>query len=277
MKLGVINSVFFGTEIDAFGDGIAEVAKMGFDTIDIYPQDGEMSQAQMESVKRYSAEHNIPVRAGVAIIFGYFSPNAPVREFAKQHGRNLVDLAAEMDAHNMLIVNGEYFWQLETGFDKNWIFNSAVEGTRNLGEYAKEKGLKIAVELEPFKMSIVNSIDSMEEFLDAVDMPDTVMANVDCSHLFLANIPPREIQRLKGRIAHVHISDAIDQHGDLPPGRGKAPLQDYINELAKAGFDGTVACELEWPPDPTRDGVLAWVKEAGDATAELLRNAGVRD
>jgi sugar phosphate isomerase/epimerase len=99
---------------------------------------------------------------------------------------------------------------------------------------------------------------------------------VDCSHLFLANIPPSEIQRLKGRIAHVHISDAIDKHGDLPPGRGKAPLQDYIHELAKAGFDGTVACELEWPPDPTRQGIINWAKEAGDATAKLLANAGVR-
>jgi len=181
-----------------------------------------------------------------------------------------------MGAHNMLIVNGEYFWQLETGFDKDWIFNNAVEGTRFLGEYAEALGLKIAVELEPFKMSLVNSIDSMDKFLSAIDMPDVVQANVDCSHLYLADIPPREIQRLKGRIAHVHISDCEDVHGDLPPGRGKAPLQEYVNELKKAGFDGTISCELEWPPDPSRSGVLAWAKEAGDATAALMRKAGVR-
>ncbi|WP_420641223.1 sugar phosphate isomerase/epimerase family protein [Candidatus Leptofilum sp.] len=277
MKLGVINSVFFGTEIDPYGEGIKLVKEMGFDTIDVYPADGEISVEQMANVKKYSKEYDIPVRAGVALIFGYFSPNRPVREFAKKLGRQLVDISAEMGAHNMLIVNGEYFWQLETGFDKDWIFNMAVEGTRDLGEHAAKCGLKIAVELEPFKMSIVNSIDSMDAFLSAVDLPDTVMANVDCSHLHLADISPTEIQRLKGRIAHVHISDAIDKHGDLPPGRGTAPMQEYIDQLKIAGFDGTVACELEWPPDPSREGVLAWVKEAGDATAQLMRNAGVRD
>lgn len=276
MKLGIINSVFFGSDIDPYGDGLEEVKKMGFDTIDIYPADGEMSPEQLKNVRKLSKDLDLPIRAGVALIFGFFSPNKPVREFAKELGKKLIDYSAHMGAHNMLIVNGEYFWQLETGFDKDWIFGMAVEGTRALGEYAESLGLKIAVELEPFKMSIVNSIDSMDAFLSAIDMPNTVQANVDCSHLFLADIPPSEIQRLKGRIAHVHISDAIDQHGDLPPGRGKAPLQDYINELAKAGFDGSVSCELEWPPDPSRAGIIAWAKEAGDATAALMKNAGVR-
>lgn len=274
MKLGVINSVFFGSEIDAFGDGIEEVKKLGFDTIDIYPQDGEMSAAQLANVKRITKQVGLPVAGSVAIIFGFFDPNRPAREFSKDLGKRLIDLSAHMGANNMLIVNGEYFWQLETGFDKNWIFNAAVEGTRAVGEYAEAVGIKIAIELEPFKMSIVNSIDTMVEFLNAVDLPNTVQANIDCSHLFLAGIAPSEIQRLAGRIAHVHISDAIDKHGDLPPGRGKAPLQEYVNELKKAGFDGSISCELEWPPDPSRAGILAWVKEARDATLKLMQNAG---
>ena len=276
MKLGVINSIFFGSEIDAFGDGIEEVKKLGFDTIDIYPQDGEMSAEQLANVKRLTRQHNLPVAAGVSIIFGFFDPNRASREFAKELGKRLVDLTAHMGGNNMLIVNGEYFWQLETGFTKDWIFNMAVEGTRAVGEYAEAVGIKIAIELEPFRMSIVNSIDTMDAFLRAVDLPNTVMANVDCSHLHLAGIAPSEIQRLKGRIAHVHISDALDTHGDLPAGRGRAPLQDYINELAKAGFEGTVACELEWPPDPSRAGIVSWLREAHDATAQLMRNAGVR-
>jgi sugar phosphate isomerase/epimerase len=274
MKLGIINSVFFGSEIDAFGDGIEEVKKLGFDTIDIYPQDGEMSDKQLKSVKQKLADTGLPIGGTVAIIFGFFDPNRPARQFSIDLGKRLIDLTHLLGADNMLIVNGEYFWQLETGFNKDWIFNCAVEGTRAVGEHAQAAGIKIAIELEPFKMSIVNSIDSMDAFLKAVNLPDTVMANIDCSHLFLAGIAPSEIQRLKGRIAHVHISDAIAQHGDLPPGRGKAPLQDYINELHKAGFDGTVACELEWPPDPTRQGILNWIKEAGDATKQLMRNAG---
>ena len=62
MKLGVINSVFFGTEIDPYGEGLKLVKEMGFDTIDIYPADGEMSDEQFESVMKYSKEYDLPVR-----------------------------------------------------------------------------------------------------------------------------------------------------------------------------------------------------------------------
>ena len=139
MKLGVINSVFFGSEIDPYGDGLEEVKKMGFDTVDIYPADGEISSAQLKSVRKLTDDLGLPVRSIPAIIFGYFSPNKPVRDFAKEYGKRFVDIAVHLGAHNVLLVNGEYFWQLETGFDKDWIQNMSVEGTRVMGEYAAGK------------------------------------------------------------------------------------------------------------------------------------------
>lgn len=276
MKLSVINSVFLGTEVDPYSEGITMVKELGFDSIDICPTEGELNDAQIKSIIEHARRNDLPVTALTTILFGFFDPNRAARNFSIDLGKRQVDLTALLGAGTMQIVNGEYFWQLETGFDKSWIFGKAVEGTRAVGEHAAAVGVKIAIELEPFPMSIVNSIDAMDEFLRAVDLPETVLANVDCSHLFLAGILPKKIQRLKGRIAHVHISDAIDKHGDLPPGRGKAPLQDYIDQLKIAGFEGTVACELEWPPDPSRAGLRAWVGEAGQQTAVLLERAGVR-
>jgi len=70
MNLGIINSVFFGTEIDPYGDGLDEVKKLGFDHIDIYPADGEMTIEQLKTVRRKSKELDLPVRAGVALIAG---------------------------------------------------------------------------------------------------------------------------------------------------------------------------------------------------------------
>jgi len=103
------------------------------------------------------------------------------------------------------------------------------------------------------------------------------MANVDCSHLHLADTPARAIQKLKGRIAHVHFSDALDKHGDLPPGRGKAPLKEYLNQLKTAGFEGSVTIELEWPPDSSKDGVISWVREAYEKTNEMMQELNARD
>lgn len=276
MKLGIISSVALGTEVDPYSEVIHMIKDIGYDTVDVYPADGEMSAEKVTAVKHALADTGLPTVSIPLILFGLFDPNKSAREHAVEIGKRTVDLANELGAENVLLVNGEYFWQLETGFNKEWIWNSVVEGTRRIGEYAQENGIKIAIELEPFDMSIVRTIDGMEQFLDDVDLPDTVRANIDCSHLYLADTPPSTIQQLKGRIEHVHFSDAEDQHGDLPPGRGDAPLKEYLAELDKAGFDGSVSIELEWPPDPSKDGVRAWAAEAYEETNKMMQELDVR-
>jgi D-psicose/D-tagatose/L-ribulose 3-epimerase len=276
VKLGLINSLFLGTEIDPYTDGIRVTKEIGYDSVDVYPADGEMTQEQVRSSRSIAEEVGLTIASVPLILFGLFDPNKSAREHALEIGRRTVDLASELGANNVLLVNGEYFWQLETGFTKEWIWGNVVEGTRKIGEYAQDNGIKIAIELEPFKMSLVNTIDTMKEFLDDVDLRDTVMANIDCSHLHLADTPPEAIQELKGRIVHAHFSDAHGQHGDLPPGRGSAPLKEYLNQLNKAGFDGSVAIELEWPPDPSREGVIAWGTEAYEKTNEMMQELGIR-
>ena len=90
-------------------------------------------------------------------------------------------------------------------------------GSARLGLRARELGLKIVIELEPFPLSLVNDVDTMVSFLDDVDL-ENVQANIDVSHLVLSHVQPEELRRLKGRAGHVHISDCDGQvHGDLPP------------------------------------------------------------
>ena len=276
MKLGLINSVWLGTSIDPYSEGISVTKQIGFDTIDVLPVEGELSGAQLKRVKDNARQAGLPIRSIPLILFGLFDPNRSARLHSVQIGRRLVDLASLLEADNVLIVNGEYFWQLETGFTREWIWNTVVEGMHQIGQHAAAAGIRIAIELEPFRMSIVNSIDSMDAFLKAVDLPGVVMANVDCSHLFLAKTPPEEIQKLRGRIAHVHLSDAIDKHGDLPPGRGRAPLKAYLAELATAGFQDSVSIELEWPPDSSREGVIRWVTEAYEQSDKMMKELGIR-
>jgi D-psicose/D-tagatose/L-ribulose 3-epimerase len=276
MKIGLINSIFLGSEVDPYTDGIRITKDVGYDTIDIYPADGEMSDDQIKNSVAIANEVGLPIRSVPLILFGLFDPNRAAREFSVDLGKRVVDLAANLGADNVLLVNGEYFWQLETGFTKEWIWGNVVEGVRKIGEHADAVGVRLSIELEPFKMSLINSIDTMEAFLDEVNMPGVVMANVDCSHLDLADSPPTEIQRLAGRICHVHFSDSLETHGDLPPGRGVAPLKEYLNQLNIAGFDGSVTLELEWPPDPSRDGITAWASEAYESTARMMKELGIR-
>jgi D-psicose/D-tagatose/L-ribulose 3-epimerase len=175
---------------------------------------------------------------------------------------------------NLLLVVGEYIWNREViPAREQW--ETGVRNCQTLGSYAKERGLEIVLELEPFKLSLINTVDTMLKFINDIGMPETVKANCDISHLHLMGIDPVEILRLKGLIGHVHLSDCDGKvHGDLPPGRGVTPIQDYLAVIQETGFDRTVSIELEYSPEPDR--IVEWVTEAYEKTDQLMQNLNCR-
>jgi sugar phosphate isomerase/epimerase len=67
----------------------------------------------------------------------------------------------------------------------------------------------------------------------------------------------------------VHLSDCNGKvHGDLPPGRGVVPIQDYLAAIRDTGFGRTVSIELEYSPEPER--IVEWVREAYEKTAAMM-------
>src|SRR5437899_3059 len=149
-----------------------------------------------------------------------------------------------------------------------------LNSARALGAYAADLGLQIALELEPFHLSLLNDVDSMVRFLDEVSHP-AVRANIDVSHLQLSHTAPEELRRLKGKAIHVHISDCDGKvHGDLPPGRGVVDFVPYLREIKALGIDGAVSIELEYSPQPEK--IVEWVREAYEQTDRLMRAVGLR-
>src|SRR5262249_16224029 len=144
---------------------------------------------------------------------------------------------------------------------------------KELGAYAANLGLQIALELEPFKLSLLNNVPNMVRFIDDVNHP-AVRANIDVSHLQLAGTKPEELRSLKGKAIHVHISDCDGKvHGDVPAGRGIVNFVPYLKEIAALGIDGAISIELEYSPEPDKIG--EWVAEAYMATDKLMKQAGI--
>src|SRR6185369_13404800 len=179
----------------------------------------------------------------------------------------------EFEAKNVLLVIGEYIWEKQViPPAEQW--QTGVKNLRELGKYAEGLGVQIALELEPFKLSLVNNVDTMVRFIDEVNHP-AVRANIDISHLELSHTAPEELRRLAGKAIHVHLSDCDGKvHGDLPPGRGVVDFPPYLREIRDLGIDGAVSIELEYSPDPEK--IVEWVTEAYEKTAALMRQTGLR-
>jgi D-psicose/D-tagatose/L-ribulose 3-epimerase len=272
MKLGLISSAWLGSPIGT-AEGIRLTKEIGFDTIDIFADPLEIDIRERRLIKDTCREVGLPVVSTVCCALGIADFNATVRRFHVQRAKAYLDLAYELEGRNLLLVLGEYLWQQEVIAPRDQ-WDWAVEHVRELGEHAAGLGLEIALELEPFHLSLINDLPKMIRFLDAVGHT-AVKANVDVSHLALAKTAPPDLAELAGRIAHVHLSDCDGtRHGDLPPGRGVVHFPPYLQALKSAGFEGTVSLELEYSPEPGK--IVEWVREAYVATDRLMREAGIR-
>lgn len=272
MKLGIINSAFSQAGMDTVA-GLEHISRIGFDCVDIFTEAFEISQEETSLVGKTCERLGLPIVSLPVVAVGLIDFNQPVREFHFQRCKKFVDLAAQWGASNVLLVLGEYIWQREV-IPPQSQWDWGVETCRRLGDYADKKEIDIALELEPFRLSLLNSIPSMSAFVQACDHP-RVQANIDISHLVLSDTSPADLKDLQGKAIHVHISDCNGKvHGDLPPGRGVVKFAPYLQAVKELEIDGAVSIELEYSPDPKR--IVQWVEEAYRETAKLMQLTGLR-
>jgi D-psicose/D-tagatose/L-ribulose 3-epimerase len=273
MKLGLINSAWAQAGRDtAFG--IRTTKEIGFDTIDIFADPLDLDARERRLIRRECERAGLPIVSIACVAVGLIDFNPSVQRFHLERCRRYLDLAYEYEAKNLLLVLGEYIWERQV-IPPEGQWQTGVHNVRELGKYAADLDLVIALELEPFNLSLIRNVETMLRFLQEVDHP-AVRANIDVSHLHLSGTPAEELRRLQGRATHVHLSDCDGKvHGDLPPGRGVVDFAPYLREIKALAIDGAISIELEYSPQPER--IVEWVREAYEATAQLLRQAGLRD
>jgi sugar phosphate isomerase/epimerase len=273
MRLGLINSAWAQAGRET-AYGVRMTREIGFDSIDIFADPLDAGVKERKLIKDECDKAGLPIVSVACVALGLVDFNPSVHRFHVERVKAYLDMAFLFEAKNVLLVLGEYVWQREViPPAEQWA--TGVRNVRALGEYAGELGLEIALELEPFHQSLLNDVASMARFLDDVNVP-SVKANLDISHLVLAKQPPGLIEKLRGKVAHVHISDCDGKvHGDLPPGRGVVDFPPYLEAIKKLGIDdATVSIELEYSPEP--DKIVDWVREAYVSTAALMKQAGLR-
>ena len=272
MKLGLINSAFQQVGLDS-ATGLEHISRIGFDTVDIFTEAVGLSKKEIRVVAGTSERLGLPIISLPVVAVGLIDFNEPVRAFHVERCKTFIDLAKTWGAKNILLVLGEYIWQREViPAEAQWKW--ALETCRALGDYADRRKIDIALELEPFRLSLLHNIDEMVRFVDECDHP-RVRANIDISHLVLSDASPADVRKLKGKAIHVHLSDCDGKvHGDLPPGRGVVKFAPYLQAIKELNIDGVVSIELEYAPDPKR--IVEWVEEAYRETAKRMELVGLR-
>jgi D-psicose/D-tagatose/L-ribulose 3-epimerase len=273
MEIALVDAVWEGTAYEGKA-GMEKAKEIGFEAIDVaFDPVGRPADEVAEWLDDVR-DGGLPIRSAICVSLGIGGDyNASVQRFHIERAKAHLDLAAQLNARNLLFVIGEYIWQNEIiPADDQWAV--AARNVRQVAEYAESLGLELALEMEHWRYAFLNSITATTRFMDEVGV-DACKANLDLNHLWAMRVEPDQIAALDRRISHAHISDCHGEvYENLPPGRGTAPLREYLAALVKTGFDGALSLELGSAPNG--EDTADWVKEGFDTTLTLMQETGAR-
>jgi D-psicose/D-tagatose/L-ribulose 3-epimerase len=273
MEIAIVDAVWDGTPFQG-RLGLEKAKEIGFDAIDVAFDPVGRPAEEVEGLLDDVRSVGLPVRSAICVSLGIGGDyNVSVQRFHVDRAKAHLDLASVLGAGNLLFVIGEYIWQNEIiPASDQW--STAVRNVREIAEYAEKVDIEIALEMEHWRFAFLNSIPRLIDFMDEVGVP-ACKANLDLNHLWAMNVDPDEIATLAGRISHAHISDCHGEvYENLPPGRGTAPLREYLAALVDTGFDRTLSLELG--PASNGEDDVAWVEEGYRQTLALMNETGAR-
>jgi len=242
-----------------FADAVRHCASLGFDSVEITISEGWTTDV-MKIARGEPAEwKRIVAEAGLVITS--LTANAPIiaegEIWRKSRERLLrsLELAAELQApgQRMPISLGAQRPEIDYGglppvaSEERWRNERAIviERFSELASLAADVQARVA--LEPHVGAIVCTASRALEVKAAVDN-DAFGINLDISHFAVQGIPTSEAVEA---LAPVAIACEVkDQRGVAPdfkfliPGEGDFDYVDFIRQMARAGYDGSISVEI---------------------------------
>ncbi|MBT2597801.1 sugar phosphate isomerase/epimerase [Arthrobacter sp. ISL-72] len=188
------------------------------------------------------------------------------RAARERHLEALLTLTANTGAKALVLPCGALAHEPVRGLDEDL---DAIAGQLiHAGERAKEFGVELWTESLHFLRFCWN-LDRAEALARRLDGSGVGIV-MDFSHIVAAGEDPLEyLDRHQGRIAHVHLRDAVPDNINVSIGNGNADFAGGLKRLAADGYTGHFSLELE-TRDVTHDERPAAAAKAASFITDLI-------
>jgi sugar phosphate isomerase/epimerase len=232
------NTLVYGDE--PISKGIERIAKFGYDAVELV---GEPAEFDLDQLKNDLAAHDIPVSSIISIYTperDLISSNPDIRQATVTYVKGNIDFAVEIGA-GIVTLTPQACMKIiaEAPRDQEWAW--AVDGARQIAEYAGEKGVKIVVEpWNRYECYIINRLEQSIAFVDEVGLP-SIGCMADTFHMGIEERDIAAAIRAAGsRLTHVHLADS----NRAAPGRGHIEFKPIVEALHDINFSGYASFEL---------------------------------
>lgn len=242
--------------LDVMGDfGFSAIELWGIaQHLDLFHED----DARLDRVRRLLDDRGLSVVCftpeQVMYPVNIASGDETLREHSVRAFRRAAEVCVVLGAPYLFLTSGRGYE--DEPRDDAW--QRSVESLCEIVTYAASLGVRCLLEpLQRVETNLVLNSHDLRRMLDDIgsDEVDVVLDTVAmaCAGETIASY----VEAFGSRIGHVQLVDG-NPSGHLVWGEGSLPLGEYVDELARSGYDGTVTFELFGDGGYGLDPVTAW-------------------
>lgn len=244
MKVSVSTAVYGKADLDRI---IFRAAELGYDGVELTGAihiPVETSAERRKQVKGWIQSAGIECSALHYIWDGSVKLATSDREEmnrCQNYLYKVIDVASDMEAKTVIVGSGGKTRSFEEGQDRAEVTKCMVEVIRNSGEYAKDKGVVLAMEaINRYETNFLNTLKEAVDFTEMVAHPN-VRTMADTYHMNIEEISPAEEMRKYGHtLANIHFADSNRQ----APGEGHFDFVSLAQAMKEINFSEYISFEV---------------------------------
>jgi D-psicose/D-tagatose/L-ribulose 3-epimerase len=274
MKLSMIHWM----RSEPLEETVARLATSGYDGIEI---NGTPELYDTADVRSCLERHGIVLWGAVTLMEhggrDMVHPDPYVRVGTQRYLEETIQLIADLGGDVLCCVPST-IGKLQPLASPSTEWKWCVDGLRAAGEYAGERGVRIALEpISRFETYLLNRADQALAMVADVDLPNLGVC-LDTFHMNMEEEAPLEAIRSVGsKMFDFHVADSNRR----PPGQGAIDWSQILDCLDEIGYEGHLTAEVDPPRDrsplatvPEEDGQFAsaFYDDVVSATPRYLRS-----
>lgn len=166
-------------------------------------------------------------------------PDKKKRDAVFEYMKESAEFQLELGGKQVLVCWGGGLYELGTSPDQSWLY--MVDNIGRFADWCQDKGIYVGIELDPHVYFICNNTYKLAKAIEDIGLPN-VYPNVDVGHLVITREEPAQLEKLKNRLLHVHLSEteSFDHTNDIL-GTGVVDFKAYVDKLVELGIEENCA------------------------------------
>ncbi len=166
-------------------------------------------------------------------------PDKKKRDAVFEYMKACAEFQMELGGRQLLVCWGGGLYELGTSPEQSWLY--MLENVGRFAEWCQERDLLVGIELDPHVYFICNNTYKLAKAVEDLGMPN-VYPNIDVGHLVITREEPEQLEKLKNRMLHVHLSETESfAHTNSILGTGAVPFRSYVEKCWELGIEENCA------------------------------------